>query len=164
MSKYYHIRFGEKIGYFEYDPAKNILFLMGRDFNKNIARIAPYSFPSNDTFKYGMAKNFRIGMIWFEVLGEVNELPIDFLPVDDDSHSYWKIKIDGNIEFFEVEETKYDGRIIWRKLINISKNSDSSVCRGREYVIPAKVQIKAGEKFNSDLHQFEFIEIVNKLP
>lgn len=161
---YYHIKFGEKIGYFDYDSSRNKLFLMGLDYNKNISRISAYSFPDNEPFKFGKQKNFRIGMTWFEVLGEVSEIPNDFEAKQAEDHSYWKIKFDGNVRYFEYEEIKYAGRSISRKFVEVIRNSNNSVCRQREYAIPGKVNIKSGEKFYQESHEFELIEIVKTLP
>ena len=160
---FYKMKFGEKIGYFQFDGLKNKLFLMGRDFNKNISRIASYSFPENTPYQWGVGRTFRIGLIWFENLEETSELPEDFEAKNDESHVYWKVKHDGKIGYFELEEI-FLSHGVSRKLIELVKSSTNSICRREEYIVPGKQAPHPGMFYRFDLHSFEFIEPVIALP
>lgn len=160
---FYKMKFGEKIGYFQYDGLKNKLFLMGRDFNKNIARTTAYSFPENTPYQWGVGRNFRIGLIWFENLEETSELPEDFEEKIDDSHVYWKIKHDGQIKYFEIEEIPLS-KSFSRKLIELKRNSSNSICRCAEYPIPGKYTPHVGLSYTFDFHGFDFLAQVSSLP
>lgn len=160
---FYKMKFGEKIGYFQYDGLKNKLFLMGRDYNKNTTRISSYAFPENTPYQWGVGRNFKIGMIWFENLEETSELPENFEAVIDEEHVYWKIKHDGVVKYFELEEIPLTQGVS-RKLIELVRNSNNSICREDEYTIPGKHAPAPGLSYRFDFHSFEFIEQVNRLP
>lgn len=158
---FYKMKFGEKIGYFQYDDLKNKLFLMGRDYNKNISRITSYTIPGN--YEWGRGRTFQIGMIWFENLEETSELPENFEAVIDEEHVYWKIKHDGVVKYFELEEIPLSQGVA-RKLIELVRNSNNSICREEDYRMPNCHVPAPGLFYRFDFHSFEFIEQVNRLP